>query len=126
MVPLSKNDLSSVEKLTSATDEEVIEKLPQLLEWFQDYNWPVFPAICERISKLTMGTEEQIRKILVGDDIIWKCCIVGHLFPKMEIGQIQSYEKLLQNLLVNASMDDYKEGFIDYVEIQLSRIAKNT
>lgn len=126
MIPSSKHDLSSVENLSSATDEEVVEILPQLFEWLKDCNWPVFSAICTRIAKLKNGQEEHIRNVLLGNDIIWKCCIVGHLLPQMELSQVRGYKLLLQDLFDNASIEDYKEGLIDYVEVQLSRIRRST
>lgn len=126
MIPLSKNDLKSIENLDSVSDEEILEHLPQLLEWLKDCNWPVFQPICRRISKLKTGFNTEIQNVLNGSDTIWKCNIVGHLFPSMELQKVESFESPLLNLLNKATMQDYEEGLIDYVEIQLSRIAKST
>lgn len=126
MIPLSKDDIASAKKLSCATDNEILRALPELFEWLQDCNWPVFPAVCDRVSKLKIGLDEQVKRVLLGDDIIWKCCIVGHLFPKLELSKVKSYEPLLRSLITNASLDDYKEGLVDYVEIQLARIKEST
>ncbi len=126
MIPLSKHDLDSVEKLSAASDSEVIAILPDLFKWFEDCNWPVFPAICKRISKLQTGHQTEIKNVLLGQDVILKCNVVGHLFPLMDLAQVLQYRSLLQSLVDNASLEDFTEGLIDYVEIQLSRIAKNT
>ena len=40
-VPKDKFDEDACGKLFLTSDKEVILALPELLEWLQDYNWPV-------------------------------------------------------------------------------------
>ncbi|NRA81593.1 MAG: DUF5071 domain-containing protein [Pseudoalteromonas sp.] len=126
MVPLSKYDLDSVEKLSTASDDEVLQVLPQLLEWLQDCNWPVFPAICKRVAALNEGQEEHIRSVLKGNDIIWKCNVIGLLFPLMPLEKVVIYKDILKSIIDNSSREDAEEGLIDYAEEQLLRIKGNT
>jgi hypothetical protein len=75
LIPKNMHDISN--KLYSLTDDEMKTIIYDLLEWIQDYNWPV---IQELISVLK-ERKDVILDILRGDDHMWKYCIMDLLIP---------------------------------------------
>ena len=126
MIPSSKHDLSAVDILNRASDEEVLKVADELLAWLQDCNWPVFEGITGRLSHYGFELYESIESILLGTDTIWKANIVGHLIPKFSSESQQRYDELLKDLLKKPSNSDFEEGLIDFIEVQLSRNEKIT
>jgi hypothetical protein len=126
MIPKDKHDLDALELLAQASDEDVIKNANELLEWLQDINWPVFNGIVARLSPLGNKLELPITKILNGSDSIWKANIVGHLIPLFDKDSQQIYTNTLKELLNKFDENDLYEGVIDFVEIQLKNVSKNT
>lgn len=126
MIPKDKNDEESVRLLQLATDEDVVKNAVELLEWLQDINWPMFKGIVNRLSSLGNVLFAPISEILAGEDSIWKANIIGHLIPSFSYEAQLLYTKQLEALLKEYNESDLREGVIDFVEIQLSKIRKNT
>lgn len=126
MIPSSKIDIEAIKKLEVADEKEILQNIPELLEWLQDCNWPVFERVCNRLSSLDEKIEKEVLDVLNGGDVIWKANLVGHLLPKLRIEAQMKYISVLTNLLKNASSEAYEEGLVNYIEMQLSNIAKNT
>jgi hypothetical protein len=125
MVPLNKFDLKAIENLEEASDEEVLANADELLVLLQDKNWPIYAGVINRLLPIGGSLVEPISKVLKGNDSIWKSWIVHDLIGGFD-SQVQSlYAPVLNEMLLSASQDDYREGLIDYVEIQLSKIEGN-
>ncbi|MEM7359898.1 MAG: DUF5071 domain-containing protein [Pseudomonadota bacterium] len=121
MTPISKSDKEAVAALQLAPDNEVLDNAEKLLLWLQDVNWPIFEDVVSRLSFLGMELHENILKILEGDDSIWKADIVGHLIPRFSKSAQTKYISALQDMLKSPSNNDFQEGLIDFIEIQLSK-----
>ncbi len=72
IAPTNKSDLDACNNLYLASDEEVSEKINELLVWVQDINWPVATSICERLKSIGSPLVEPLRKILPDSNEIWK------------------------------------------------------
>jgi hypothetical protein len=79
IVPANKSDLDACNNLMQASDEEVKEKIIELLEWVQDINWPVASHVCERLKNIGSPLVEPVRKILLGSDEVWKYWVISNL-----------------------------------------------
>lgn len=71
MIPKDKFDIEAVEQLKQASSEMVVPLLPQLLEWLQDYNWPVAQPMLEVLLKYPTELTPHIEHVLQGDDDMW-------------------------------------------------------
>ena len=125
MVPLDKHDEEALKELAIASDDAVLANADALLEWLQDANWPVYRGVLNRLIPLGDRLVLPLSEILRGDDSIWKSWIVCDLIGGFDTSTQALYSDILNEVLLAASQDDYREGLIDYVEIQLSSIAKN-
>ncbi len=126
MIPQSKYDEESIELLKQTSDKDVIEVADLLLEWLQDINWPVFKGVICRLSPLGNELKVPVTEILEGSDSIWKANIVGHLIPSFDKEAQEIYTCTLEKLLEEFDENDLYEGVIDFVEIQLANVSKNT
>ncbi|HKC66389.1 MAG TPA: DUF5071 domain-containing protein [Pyrinomonadaceae bacterium] len=81
LIPRSKFDLKRAEAAVAAGYPAVNPILPQLLEWLQDYNWPVAHVLAPFLAKIGTPLIPHIRHVLASDDDIWKywvlSCIVA-------------------------------------------------
>ena len=126
MIPQNKFDKNAISDLRHASDEDVLKNVDELLEWLKDCNWPVFDGVVCRLSSLGSKISTPLTKILLGSDSIWKANIIGHLIPKFTQESQAIYTQVLTELLSNPSENDFEEGVVDFIEIQLARNEKST
>ena len=126
MIPENKYDMEAIDALKKASDEEILENMPQLLEWMQDCNWPVFQGVVDRLSSLGGELKHEIFQILKGSDTILKANVIGYLIPEFEVEYQALYNEQLKELLKNATNEDFQEGVVDFIEMQLSNVESNT
>jgi MoxR-like ATPase len=72
LLPQDKHDEAAVERLQQLSDVEVNPLLPQLLEWLQDFNWPVASAVWKFLLPRVQALEPAILEVLAGTDDAWK------------------------------------------------------
>ena len=113
IVPLNKHDFETCDLLDTALDNVVSRKIPELLEWLQDMNWPVFERVADRLSKLDEQLVEPISEILNGNDEIWKYCLISGLFPRLN----KSIVKRLHPLLVRIASEPTETEKLEEVNI---------
>ncbi len=58
--------------------------LPKLLEWLQDYNWPVARELQPLLVKAPLEIVPHIRNILKGDDDVWKYWVLSCLVKNLD------------------------------------------
>ena len=71
IVPSDMYDINACEKLATASEDEVIKNLPELLEWLQDTNWPVASPFCNRAKNIGSPIVPHIKAVLLGTDETW-------------------------------------------------------
>ncbi len=81
LVPKNKYDVSNINKLFSLSDEEMKPIVYDLLEWIQDYNWPVAQELVPLLKEREDIVFPYISDILRGDDFMWKYWIMDLLIP---------------------------------------------
>lgn len=83
LLPKDKFDNSNIEKLKLLSDEEIRPICPRLLEWIQDYNWPV----AKNILPVLVLHQEIITPLIIDiltpeeEDDDWKYWIIVCLLP---------------------------------------------
>ncbi len=82
LIPKDKHDLESVHKAIKEGYPAVQPILPQLLEWIQDYNWPVAQELAPFLASIGLPLEIELRKILEGNDEEWKYWILFEIIQK--------------------------------------------
>lgn len=121
-LPKDKFDFESIEKLKKLKVSEINNLIPQLIEWIQDFNWPIAKDI---ISILLIADDDillsEIRKILQSDDNIWKYWCLRKLVKKKDKKFIFALKKDLEKISLNPS----KGELFDNVDIEASEILES-
>ncbi len=81
LVPKDKHDVSNIDKLYNLTDEEMKTIVYDLLEWVQDYNWPVAQELVPVLKEREDIIFPYMSDILRGDDFMWKYWIMDLIIP---------------------------------------------
>lgn len=81
LIPLAKFDLERAKAVVEIGYPVVEPILPQLIEWLQDYNWPVAQILAPFLASIGSPIIPHIKYVLESDDDIWKywilVCIVA-------------------------------------------------
>jgi hypothetical protein len=121
LLPKDKFDLDVVNRLSSATPEQVSGVAHSLLEWIADMNWPVASEIIQVLPGFYKVLLPNIESILTNpdNDIIWRCNIISKLltqFPKESLLPlfpiIQKYADFIPQ---NEDEEDLKNVALDFV-----------
>ncbi len=79
LIPKDKFDIETAEKLNEYSIEELRPIIPELLEWMQDGNWPVFYPIRLFFEKHVEEIQTEILDIFQTNDNLWKYWILLNL-----------------------------------------------
>jgi len=72
LVPQTKHNTEKAAALVALGYPAVAPVLPQLLEWMQDYNWPVAQVLKPLLAGIGRPLVPHIRAVLHGNDAVWK------------------------------------------------------
>lgn len=71
-IPQHKSDIERARAAVAVGYPAVAPILSQLLEWLQDYNWPVARILAPFLASIGSPLIPHIQRILDTDDEIWK------------------------------------------------------
>ena len=126
IIPEHKLDFDACKNLQLASDEQIINDLPALLEWLQDINWPVARYVRDRIQNLGSPLIEPTRTILNGSDDVWKYSIACHLLPCTSKEVINALKPELLRLANNPTKSEELEEVNLAVQELLENVLKIT
>ncbi|MCV9930701.1 DUF5071 domain-containing protein [Flavobacterium sp. LS1R47] len=82
LIPKDKHDIQRAENLKNYSYSELKPIIPELLEWLQDFNWPVAKPISEYLKSINENISQEILAILKTNDGVWKYWIIS-IFGKI-------------------------------------------
>jgi hypothetical protein len=85
LIPKNKSDVETARAAVNAGFPTVGPVLPELLEWLQDYNWPVAHILAHFLASIGDPLVPHVRRILEGTDEIWKYWIVSSIMSESEV-----------------------------------------
>jgi len=72
MLPEGKHDVKRARALVKLGYPAVSPVLPEILQWMQDYNWPVAHVIFPFLVSIGEPLAPYVRDVLATDDTMWK------------------------------------------------------
>ena len=81
LIPKDKFDNSTINQLCRLTDDEMQPIIFDLLEWLQDYNWPIAKDILPIVVLHQNIAMPHILTILQGNDIMWQYWVIELVIP---------------------------------------------
>ncbi|MCP4326052.1 MAG: DUF5071 domain-containing protein [Alteromonadales bacterium] len=109
IVPESKSDFTACTNLALASDQQVLDALPELLEWLQDLNWPVASKVIDRVCTLDKNLDSFILPILRGSDDVWKYWIISGLLTCLHRGLSGSLADELTRIINHPTKSEKEE-----------------
>lgn len=113
LIPKDKFDIETAKKLSNYSFEEIQPIVHYLLEWLQDWNWPVSKTIAGFLIPFSENISFQLVQILQGKDEMWKYWVLA------VFGNIVKDELFLNEIKRIAQNPTYEE-----VNAEVSELAK--
>jgi hypothetical protein len=113
LVPRSKFDVATAERAVAAGWPAVEPVLPELLEWLQDYNWPVSRVLAPFLASIGEPLVPHVRPILQGEDAIWKYWIIVAVVADAPVAVVDRLRADLERLVERPSQRELEEEVPD-------------
>ncbi|WP_326513662.1 DUF5071 domain-containing protein [Clostridium intestinale] len=106
LIPKDKFDNSTIKQLCKLTDNEIRPIIFDLLEWLQDYNWPIAKDILPIVILHQNIAIPHIITILQGNNMMWKYWIIELVIPYLIYPNKQLLKSELERLSSLEIIDD--------------------
>jgi len=77
LIPRGKGDHEAVERIKNADPKELEPVLDGILEWLQDWCWPIAGPLADALKPLGILLAPHLRRILRSNDGTWKHHVMG-------------------------------------------------
>ena len=108
-VPKNKFDTSAVAAAERVGLPALDSVLPQLLEWLQDYNWPVAQPVANLLSGAGLEIVPHIQNVLNSNDTMWKYWLLSALIPRLGLEVREALRPQIRRLAQNPTKDEQLE-----------------
>lgn len=116
LVPKDKHDISNINKLYNLSDEEMKPIVYNLLEWIQDYNWPVAQELVPVLKEREDIIFPYVSDILRGDDFMWKYWIMDLIIPDFSFEHKNALKDDILLLINDPDIDEDTESIREIAE----------
>lgn len=82
LIPKSKSDSERVHRVIELGYPAIAPIIPDLLEWMQDYNWPIARELAPFLATIGEPLLPEIQRILNTTDQLWKYWILTKIVAK--------------------------------------------
>lgn len=106
LLPKDKFDDSNLEMISKLTDEQIRPIILQLLEWLQDYNYPIADGILQILIAKQNLVIPYLSDILNGNNVMWKIWIMNLLIPKLSYNNRTQFKKIIERLSLQTEQDE--------------------
>ncbi|WP_322905761.1 DUF5071 domain-containing protein [Paenibacillus sp. SGZ-1009] len=118
-IPQSKDDFNSIERLRQLRSEQIVPLIPQLLEWLQDQNWPIYNDIKSILIPQQLFLVKPLKQILHSNDSSWKYFILSDFLPCVDDEVLRQLQVELQMLAYSPLSIEDKLEEVDVCALEL-------
>jgi hypothetical protein len=109
IVPANKADIAAAQRAVALGWPGVQPVISDLLEWIQDYNWPVSHILAPFLASIGRPLAPYLRPIFEGDDEIWKYWVIGAVLANAPDELVQEFTPLLVRIADHPTPDERAE-----------------
>src|SRR5215469_1934 len=95
IVPVRPGDTAAARRAVALGWPGVQPVVSELLEWIQDYNWPVARILAPFLASIGRPLAPYLRPIFEGDDEIWKYWVIDAVLANAPDELVQEFTPLL-------------------------------
>ena len=82
-IPRHKGDLDTARSAVAAGYAQLKPVIPEILQWHQDYNWPVAHILSDLYRDADDDIIPHLERVLQSDDWCWKYWVVSDIIPQI-------------------------------------------
>ena len=105
-LPKHKTDLDSVTALQTVPVSDLAPHLAELLEWLQDYNWPVSRPLIPVFVRCGDLLIPHIKQVFSGNDYVWQYWVISVLLPELPPSTREIFRDELVRLIEQPTKDE--------------------
>ena len=98
LVPVHKGDLERAQAAVNAGYPAVEPIIGKLVEWLQDYNWPVAKILAPFLASVGTQLVPHISSVLQSNDYVWKYWVISLLLPSLPEAAAAEFRPELERL----------------------------
>ncbi|CAM4246910.1 DUF5071 domain-containing protein [Paenibacillus xylanexedens] len=117
-LPSDKHDFEAVNKLNEFRNEELKVIIPELMEWLQDGNWPIYKPVEDLLLRLGEDLIPHIKDVLQTQDSTWEYFILVGLIDRLPVSHLSMLRSDLVRILESPTHDEILEE-LDEVVLEL-------
>lgn len=118
LLPRSKQDIKRVKGLMALGYPAIAPVLPELLTWLQDINWPIAEPVSLLLATVGAPLVPHARKVLEGDDDLWK---TGVLISFQDVPEIVGpLSSLIARIALRPTPGEIEDGTSEAASYVLS------
>ena len=121
-----KFDSENANRLIALGYPTVAPVLPHMVEWIQDMNWPVAKLVAPFLGSLGAPILPEIRKVLDGDDLIWKYWVISELIGRLPVELAKEFRADLERLAFSPTDEERLEELDQQAKNELERLNAHT
>lgn len=95
VVPTNKSDIAAAERAVAFGWPGVKPVISELLEWIQDYNWPVAHTLAPFLASVGRPLAPYLRPIFDGGDELWKYWVIDAVLANAPAELVEEFTPLL-------------------------------
>jgi len=118
LVPTGKADLARAQAAVRAGYPAVAPVLYELVEWLQDYNWPVARILVPFLRSIGAPLVPHLWRVLQSDDDVWKYWVMNLLISSLSKDVASEFRRELERLCYSPEPNE-KQGELDEQARQL-------
>ncbi|PQP81112.1 DUF5071 domain-containing protein [Paenibacillus sp. PCH8] len=122
MLPKDKADFESVEKLSSLSNNELEEILPELFEWLQDGNWPISGVVENLLLRFGEELIPHIKNVFKTRDPQWEYFMLSGLISRLPLIYLVMLKEELELILKNPTKNEILEELDEVIVPLLNKI----
>jgi len=122
-IPKTKHDIYSVLRAQTLGFPAIRPILPELVQWTQDANWPVFPNVAKLLATAGPEIVPLIADVFESNDGTWKYFILERLYPLLAEDNVTALEPAIRRLAVSPTEQDRVEEVDSAAKAALQRIS---
>ncbi|MFJ2044487.1 DUF5071 domain-containing protein [Paenibacillus taichungensis] len=121
-LPRDKSDFEAVRKLSELGNEELRDIIPELTEWLQDGNWPIFRSVEDLLLRFGEELIPHIQNVFKIRDPQWEYFMLSGLISRLPSRYLIVLKVDLERILKNPTKSEMLEELDEIIVPLLNKI----
>jgi hypothetical protein len=121
VVPTNKSDIAAAERAVALGWPGAELVISELLEWIQDYNWPVAHTLAPFLASVGRPLARYLRPIFDGDDEVWTYWVINAVLANAPDELFEEFTPLLVRIAEHPTPGERTEELDEVAATVLGR-----